>query len=746
VCALDPFCCDVAWDAACQQGAFNNPACDCDIPACNPDFVVVAPGTFTGNTSGAGDTCIFNAGEEHVYEVTLPNDGFWTFSTCNPGTAYDTWLDIGTTCCGTEIAVQDDAGALCPLNGLFTVIQINLTAGTYFVSVEGFAANTGAYELSITKGLPPQQDCCEPNPLPGCTEVNGVPDGGTCQNTVCACDSFCCNVAWDAFCVGPNGSVPGCDAQTLCGCGVPVAECCPPDTNPGVGCTHVNGVPDGGACQAIVCAADSFCCAVAWDSICADEAGAMCPCAPAAPGGGNGPVQICGACCDHSQVGGSCSFVVSTDCVGDQLEFFPDMGCDQVEAQGLCNEHTGACCEVGVACTDGVPESQCGAERQYAGGGAGPFGGPGTPDTVVVNINVPDSGTISDINVGLDVTHTWVGDMDITIEHNATSVLLVQQMGTALDPTFGCAADNLVNVVLDDEGAGGAIEDQCGTPAATSPPSYTPDNPLSAFDGMDKQGTWTLTIFDTFPGSDAGTLNNWSLEILNAEDIGQFTWTKDTPCADACPLCGNGVVDPGEDCESGVCCDLDTCQFTTEVCRPSEGVCDPAESCTGNSADCPADVHSNQVCRPAAGACDLPESCDGVADDCPPDAKAPAGTICSPSSGPCDPAEVCDGSNNACPPNVTINDCIDGDGCCPVDGHCNANEDDDCIPVCGNGRVEAGEQCDDGNLEPGDGCSELCVNEAPPVPTVTHWGMLAMILVLLAAIGAKFGRRRTATN
>jgi cysteine-rich repeat protein len=32
-------------------------------------------------------------------------------------------------------------------------------------------------------------------------------------------------------------------------------------------------------------------------------------------------------------------------------------------------------------------------------------------------------------------------------------------------------------------------------------------------------------------------------------------------------------------------------------------------------------------------------------------------------------------------------------------------------PECGNGRLEAGEQCDDGNLTPGDGCSADCVRD-----------------------------------
>ena len=32
-------------------------------------------------------------------------------------------------------------------------------------------------------------------------------------------------------------------------------------------------------------------------------------------------------------------------------------------------------------------------------------------------------------------------------------------------------------------------------------------------------------------------------------------------------------------------------------------------------------------------------------------------------------------------------------------------------PVCGNSRLEAGEQCDDGNMTDGDGCSAICEAE-----------------------------------
>jgi cysteine-rich repeat protein len=48
-------------------------------------------------------------------------------------------------------------------------------------------------------------------------------------------------------------------------------------------------------------------------------------------------------------------------------------------------------------------------------------------------------------------------------------------------------------------------------------------------------------------------------------------------------------------------------------------------------------------------------------------------------------------------------------------------------PVCGNGIVEAGEQCDDGNLIPNDGCSptcQICTNEQPPPQPVCGNGIL----------------------
>ncbi len=154
-----------------------------------------------------------------------------------------------------------------------------------------------------------------------------------------------------------------------------------------------------------------------------------------------------------------------------------------------------------------------------------------------------------------------------------------------------------------------------------------------------------------------------------------------------------GLCDAGSICQAGMC--VDNFHPAGTVCRPAAGVCDVAESCTGNSATCPADqfLPAGTQCRPATGPCDVAESCTGNSATCPADGFAPAGTPCGPVGAACN-------GMGACMPPEVCNNGVDDDG----DGQI----DEGCPPVCGNGIVEAGEQCDDGNLVDGDGCSSTC--------------------------------------
>ncbi len=130
-------------------------------------------------------------------------------------------------------------------------------------------------------------------------------------------------------------------------------------------------------------------------------------------------------------------------------------------------------------------------------------GGTTSDDLVVAG-----GGTLADLNVTLDVDHTWVGDLTFTLEHldTGTSVTFFDRPGVP-GTEFGCGFDD-IQADLDDE-APLPVEDQCGSPVAISG-IFSPNNPLSAFDGEAVGGTWRLTV-DDFTTPDGGTLNMWCL-------------------------------------------------------------------------------------------------------------------------------------------------------------------------------------------------------------------------------------------
>jgi len=144
----------------------------------------------------------------------------------------------------------------------------------------------------------------------------------------------------------------------------------------------------------------------------------------------------------------------------------------------------------------------------------------------------------------------------------------------------------------------------------------------------------------------------------------------------ALAACGDGVLDPGEQCDvgadpTGTCCTA-SCTFVAAntECRPAAGDCDVAEVCTGLAALCPANGFKPPgVCRPAAGLCDLAEMCDGNGPTCPADSLQSSGFVCRPSASACDVAEVCTGLSIDCPADTGTPD-GDGDGVCDALDNC----------------------------------------------------------------------------
>ncbi len=150
-----------------------------------------------------------------------------------------------------------------------------------------------------------------------------------------------------------------------------------------------------------------------------------------------------------------------------------------------------------------VGASQLGAAVNYTySGGAIPI-----PDGNAAGVEVPLSinapGQIGDINLSLNISHTWDADLRlILVAPNGQTVLLVNKRGSG--------GSNFTGTVLDDEAA-----TEVGSRFAPFTGSYRPEQPLSNLDGLPISGTWKLRIFDDVSG-DSGQLLGFSLTIQPA--------------------------------------------------------------------------------------------------------------------------------------------------------------------------------------------------------------------------------------
>jgi subtilisin-like proprotein convertase family protein len=162
-------------------------------------------------------------------------------------------------------------------------------------------------------------------------------------------------------------------------------------------------------------------------------------------------------------------------------------------------------CEATVTVVDETaPVIECvGSQLSSVGGtsGAGEAISSTLPDVVSV-LTVTDDQEILDLNLDLNINHTWTGDLTITLESPAGTVVTV--FGD------GCSADDLMTM-LDDESANSLADcNPNGDGNAYPLADYMPTDPLSAFDGEMSMGDWTLTVNDAFGGDD-GNLNSWGI-------------------------------------------------------------------------------------------------------------------------------------------------------------------------------------------------------------------------------------------
>jgi extracellular elastinolytic metalloproteinase len=121
--------------------------------------------------------------------------------------------------------------------------------------------------------------------------------------------------------------------------------------------------------------------------------------------------------------------------------------------------------------------------------------------------NVTATGILADLDVKLVITHTWPGDLKVTLAKGGPPTTLFDRPGVPAS-TFGCSTDN-VDVVVNDEGTG-TIEAMCNPAPPGIGGNAVGTSPLSAFDGQNINGAWTLNVSD-LAAADLGTLVSWCL-------------------------------------------------------------------------------------------------------------------------------------------------------------------------------------------------------------------------------------------
>jgi subtilisin-like proprotein convertase family protein len=122
----------------------------------------------------------------------------------------------------------------------------------------------------------------------------------------------------------------------------------------------------------------------------------------------------------------------------------------------------------------------------------------------ISTIVVGQSFKVADLNVSVNLNHTYVGDLIITLKSPTNKVV-------TLFKRRGGDGQNLVNTVFDDEST--ALLQNSTAPFTGS---FKPETVLSAFDGSMAKGTWTLTVSDR-AWYDTGTFNSWQMDFIPAQ-------------------------------------------------------------------------------------------------------------------------------------------------------------------------------------------------------------------------------------
>jgi len=126
-----------------------------------------------------------------------------------------------------------------------------------------------------------------------------------------------------------------------------------------------------------------------------------------------------------------------------------------------------------------------------------------------VPVTVTGGYTIGKITASVNITHTYVQDMTITLTGPAaigSPVVILQQEACGGQPNINCTYDDA------------GIAPACSATSPAISGNIISFQSLSNFDGLAANGVWTLTVNDPYNG-DGGNVNTFSLKICSKSAI-----------------------------------------------------------------------------------------------------------------------------------------------------------------------------------------------------------------------------------
>ena len=119
----------------------------------------------------------------------------------------------------------------------------------------------------------------------------------------------------------------------------------------------------------------------------------------------------------------------------------------------------------------------------------------------VRSINVPTTSNISDVNLAVNLTHTYVSDLQIILQ----GPMVTTTQSTVFSQS--CTSNNNINATFDDQGTGIVC-------APTITGNVTPSTPLSIFNGLNPNGNWLVGIRDV-GATDTGNVVSYTLTVCS---------------------------------------------------------------------------------------------------------------------------------------------------------------------------------------------------------------------------------------